>query len=90
MQFFLFDLTLAFVVLLGYRALLGMLRRAPAVPIGSRATSDRHSHSVGSPAFSRQRKAVVPKAVVRTPVAPTRAPRSRLPRVSIHRLINFW
>ena len=89
MQFFLVDFTLAVAVLLGYRALIA-LRRAPAVRFGNRATPYRQSGSTRSSGLSRPRRAVQPKAVARKPVAPTRAPGSQLPRVSIHRLINFW
>ena len=83
MQFFIFDFALAFAALLGYRALVAVLRRGAAVvSVGAGITR--------SPEFIQRRRAMRLKAVARQPVVPTRAAGSERPRASIHRLINFW
>jgi hypothetical protein len=83
MQFFIFDFALAFAALLGYRALIAVSRRRPAVvAVGAGITRSRE--------FIQRPRAVRLKAVARQPVVPTRATDSERPRASIHRLINFW
>jgi hypothetical protein len=91
MQFFVFDFALAFAVLLGYRALVAVVRRrTPVVALAGRETSPSRVGISRRRVFIQPRGAVGPKAVVRKPAAPTRAPRRELPRTSIHRLINLW
>jgi hypothetical protein len=82
MQFFLFDLTLTFAALLGYRAVEAVVRRgAPVASLARRAPTIRSSSELQT----RQPR----KAPARTPV-PQPEPAHKVPQARIHRLINFW
>ena len=86
MQFFLLDLALAFVVLLGYRAVFAVTQDAvPAVSL------DRPHAQPANPRIAPARRNLTPEPVVskRPPhdgSCESAACRERPP----HRLINFW
>ena len=84
MQFFLFDLALAFVALLGYRTLVAMTRQeAPAGSLERTGKPHRRPAPARRPDIARPRRRVEPQ-----PVLPPWQEEPR--RASLHRLINFW
>ena len=90
MQFFLIDLALALLALLGYRALgLAARYRAAVVSLEDRVTPHRRigrRHDEIAPPLNPARA----KPAAREAVTGKRAPRSDQCRSTRHRLINFW
>jgi len=86
MQFFLFDFALAFLALLGYRALVAVMRHSvPALSLAGRARSHPQLTPARKPETAPRRRRVEPQ-----PVVPKRPLYEDPPGASPHRLINFW
>jgi hypothetical protein len=90
MQFFLIDLAVALLALLGYRALsLASQYRAAVVSLEDRVTPHRRTggrhDKIAPPA-----KPALAKPAPREAVTGKRAPRNEQCRSTPHRLINFW
>ncbi len=88
MQFFFFDLALALVALLGYRALNVMVHRVPLVSLKPRVTPHRRSGTHGK--IAAPRKPAQPQPLLPELVTPKGALRSDRCGSTAHRLINFW
>ncbi len=93
MQFFLLDLAVAFVALLGYRALSLVVRHKAAVmSLELRGTPHRGSGGthIGIVPPLALRKAAPGDVAPAEVAAPKDAPCSDRCRSTLHRLINFW
>jgi hypothetical protein len=87
--FFFFDLALALVALLGYRALSLMVHRVPLVSLKARVTP--HRVRGGTPDnIAPMRKPAPPQPLLQEVVTPKCTQRSDQCRSTRHRLINFW
>ncbi len=90
MQFFLLDLALAFLTLLGYRALgIALRHRAAALSRHGRVSPRPRTGGMGK-AVAPPLKPALPKPVRQEAVVRQRAPHGCQRRSHPHRLINLW
>ncbi len=89
MQFLFFDLALALVALLGYRAVNIVAHRVPLVSLKARVTPHRRDGGTDGE-IALPRKPAQPQPLVPEAVTPKGAQRSDQCGSTRQRLINFW